>query len=143
MEENKKVKNAKSVEYEGISFKSKLECSCFKKLREAELDPLYEPTKYILLTSSKLKNGFIYAPHKKELKKYSSHREITYTPDFELDYKGWHIYIDTKGKSNDTYPLKKKLFLHYLENTGIPYIFFEPHNMRQIDQLIQILYELC
>lgn len=143
MEENKKIKNAKSVEYEGISFKSKLECNCFKKLREAHLEPLYEPVKYTLLSSSKLQHGSIYIPKKKELKEQFSHREITYTPDFELEYKGWHIYIDTKGKSNDTYPLKKKLFLHYLESVGTPYIFFEPHNLKQAEQLIQVIYELC
>jgi hypothetical protein len=137
--ENKKVKNAQSISYDGINFKSRLECNCYKLLKEAGFEPLYEPVKYKLLPSSQLEVGIVYTPRKKDLTKSSSYRDLTYTPDFEFLFGDRHIYYDAKGKPNDAYPLKKKLFLHYLEDVGEPYIFFEPHNIAQIRQSINIL----
>lgn len=143
MAENKKVKNAQCVSYDGIDFKSRLELNCYRKLKDAGFEPSYEPVKYKLLASSKLKVGTVYAPRKKELICYKSYRELSYTPDFEFYHNNVHIYYDAKGKPNDAYPLKKKLFLRYLEEVGEPYIFFEPHNNAQIEQSIRILHELC
>ena len=139
MAENKKVKNAQGVSYDGINFKSRLEYNCYRLLKDAGFDPAYEPVRYKLLPSSKLEVGSIYAPRKKILIEYKSYREITYTPDFEFFIGGTHVYFDTKGKPNDAYPLKKKLFLHYLESVGEPYVFFEPHSIAQIEQSIRIL----
>ena len=45
---NKKIKNATSVEYDGIQFKSKLEVTIYKTLKEKGLNPLYECNKFIL-----------------------------------------------------------------------------------------------
>ena len=53
----------------------------------------------------------------------------------------YKIYFDVKGKENDTYPIKKIMFLITLEerNDGVRYIFFEPHNVRQMLQAIEII----
>ena len=142
MSENKKIKNATGISYDNINFKSHLEYHCYKLLQEADIIPRYEYCKYRLIEPKKLTVGTCYAPRKKHLTKFQTCREITYTPDFDFYYKDIHVYYDAKGKSNDTYPLKKKLFLNYLENIGEPYIFFEPHNIAQIKQSIEILYEL-
>ena len=142
MAENKKVRNATAIEYEGIQFKSRLERACYIRLKSEGFTPLYEPTHYVLLPPFKLNNGVINANKKKDLSLYTSFRALTYTPDFEFTYKGIHVFYDAKGMPNDTYPLKKKLFISYLENLQIPYIFFEPHNLAQLEQSIQILYEL-
>lgn len=142
MAENKKVKNATLAEYNGISFKSRLERSCYIRLTEEGFNPEYEKAAYVLVPSILLKNGSSYSPRKKDLIKYTSLRRLTYTPDFEFTYKGVSVYFDAKGKSNDTYPIKKKLFLHYLESLGTPYIFFEPHNLAQLELSISTLYEL-
>ena len=45
---NKKIKNATSTKYDGIQFKSKLEVSVYKTLKDKGLDPLYECNKFIL-----------------------------------------------------------------------------------------------
>lgn len=47
MSENKKIKNASPLEYEGISFKSKLEKMAYQTLREHGLPVEYEPQKFI------------------------------------------------------------------------------------------------
>lgn len=149
---NKKIKGATSIEYNGIKFKSILECSCYKKLEAAGFDFSYESERIPLWEGVKLQNTIVYAPKKIRAGKYSRFLEsqtralldITYTPDFIVHKDNYRIYFDVKGKENDTYPIKKKMFLKTLEERkdGIQYIFFEPHNVRQMLQAIEIIKEL-
>ena len=55
---NKKVKNATSLEYDGIKFRSKLEVTIYKTLKEEGLIPLYEYTKCILQEGFRLSKPF-------------------------------------------------------------------------------------
>ena len=149
---NKKIKGATSIEYNGIKFKSILECSCYKKLEAAGFDFSYESEKITLWDGVKLQNTLVYAPKKIKAGKYGKSLELqtrallstTYTPDFVVTKGNYKIYFDVKGKENDTYPIKKKMFLKTLEerNDGVRYIFFEPHNVRQMLQAIEIIKEL-
>lgn len=149
---NKKIKGATSIEYNGIKFKSILECSCYKKLEAAGLDFSYESERVPLWEGVKLQNTIVYTPKKIRVGKYGKVLElqtralldITYTPDFVVNKGNYRIYFDVKGKENDTYPIKKKMFLKTLEEKqdGIQYIFFEPHNVRQMLQAIEIIKEL-
>jgi len=149
--ENKKVKNTKRVLYDGIYFRSKLEVNCYKRLIIAGFTPLYEPHKFRLIDKLILDRVQYFCPYKeKKLKKYGPYpriiQGITYTPDFYIFYKNIHIYFDTKGHPNDVYPLKKKMFLRKLselsQGTGEQYIFFEPHNIGQIQQSINVILSL-
>lgn len=151
---NNKVKNAKVCQYNGITFKSKLELTCYKKLLEAGLEALYEPRKILLLKGFRLNNAIFYSPIRIRGvgKSFGLNTrpilDMTYTPDFFIEnYKGYDIYFDTKGMPNETYPLKKKWFLAWAEEqsatTGRRIIFFEPHNQAQIIKSIQIIKELC
>lgn len=147
MEENKKVKNTRKGEYDGIKFRSNLEIICYKKLIEAGFKPQYEAFPFVLLENFKLKRVLFYAPVKGGFSLYPRRiMSMTYTPDFYFEYKGHHILFDTKGQPNETYPLKKKWFLKQLEETseatGNKYIFFEPHNQRQILESISIIKNL-
>lgn len=149
---NKKIKGAVAVSYNGIKFKSKLEESCYKKLEAAGLDFSYESEKITLWEGVKLQNVLVYAPKKIRAGKYGKTLELqtrallstTYTPDFVVIKGNYKIYFDVKGKENDTYPIKKKMFLRTLEerNDGIQYLFFEPHNVRQMLQAIDIINKL-
>lgn len=149
---NRKIKGAKFTEYNGIKFKSILECSCYKKLEAAELDFSYESERIILWKGTKLNNTIVYAPRKIRVGKYNKFLDlqtrallnITYTPDFVVLKDGYKIYFDVKGKENDVYPIKKKMFLKALEERedGIKYLFFEPHSVRQMIQAIEIIKKL-
>lgn len=149
---NKKIKGATSIEYNGIKFKSILECSCYKKLEATGFDFSYESEKITLWRGTKLQKTIVYAPKKIRAGKYGKFLELqtrallntAYTPDFIVNKGGYKIYFDVKGKENDTYPIKKKMFLKVLEerNDGIKYMFFEPHNIRQMLQAIEIIKEL-
>ena len=117
---------------------------CLHRLLKEGLSPSYEPFKFVIINSFKLNNTTVYQPNtKKQLAQVKETiREITYTPDFYLKYKGYDIFIETKGMPNETYPLKKKLFLKYLEESGSNVLFFEPHNSVQITEVINIIKQL-
>ena len=133
------------VTHEGINFKSTLERRAYQLYTEAGFKPQYEPEAFVIWDRHVLSEKVtLFKPFKRIL---SNGRKtllsITYTPDFIFVYKGNTIIIDTKGKPNDTYPLKIKMFLKHCE-TAIPgnVYFFEPHNIRQIRQSIDIIKQL-
>ena len=149
--DNKKVRGAKFTEYKDIQFRSLLEYYCYKKLEESGLEFSYEPEKFKLWTGLKLQKLKVFAPRKLGIGRYGKELipqtrallDMTYTPDFLVEYKGAYFYFDVKGKENDVYPIKKKMFLKYIEElsevTGYTIYFFEPHSVKQMLQAIEII----
>ena len=143
-----------SLIYQNIHFKSNLEVDCFKLYETAGLNLLYEPQSFELIKKLKLEHLLIYLPSRKSkknkvvtLKPFSGLlQNAEYTPDFILEYNNYTIFIETKGRANDAYPMRRKLFFHYLEYTAKQedkkFIFFEPHNKAQILESIQIIKNL-
>lgn len=148
---NKKILGTKTKIYKNIKFKSTLECNCYKLLENSGLEFSHEAEKTTLQESFKPTID-IWAPSKvKGINKLTPLLEkqtgtlikITYTPDFIVIKGNYKIYIEAKGKPNDVYPYKKKLFLHSLElKNDYTYIFMEPHNLRQMKQAIEIINNL-
>lgn len=144
--------------FDGINFKSNLEIACYKKLKEEGFNPEYEQKHFVVFNGFKPSSKVSYFTQiRKKIKGDNKLlitfeedkrrlRDITYLPDFYFNYKGYEIYFDTKGKANDVYPLKKKMFLSMLEkissktNTNI--LFFEPHNIKQIKESINYIRNL-
>lgn len=145
--ENKKIKNATPLDYKGIHFKSTLEVSIFKALEENNLEPHYEKYTYELISGWKPKIPF-YRKNKKtklltlENKKIIS---IKYTPDIHFIWENYIVFIEVKGRENDVYYLKKKLFRRFLENTynesntGFLPIYAEIKSKRELLELLKIL----
>lgn len=143
---NKKVLGATITEYDGIKFLSRLECSTYKKLKDLGIPFTYQGEKFYLMESFHMhkisllqivKSGIIDWDDRKI-------RAVTYTPDFCITVqleKPLKIYMETKGKANDAYPIKKKLFLKRLEedDSGIDYIFMEPHTPKQVDKCMKVI----
>lgn len=129
---NKKVKNATSVEYDGIKFKSKLELTIYKALREKGLNPLYECNKFILQEGFRpSKPYYLKGVCPKTANGYAKIIQITYTPDFTVEYGDKILFIEAKGKQNDSYPIKRKLFLKYLESMSNSY-FMEVYSKKDL-----------
>lgn len=140
---NKKILNATPLEKDGIHFKSKLEARTYELFKQAGFNPVYEESTELLVESFSLKNITFYSPKGNMLVPYDRRiRGITYTPDFTFTYKDTFISVDVKGKANDTYPIKKKMYLRYLEEKNIKCIFIEPHSVAQIKQAIEIIKQL-
>ncbi len=81
--QNKKVRNATPLFYDGIKFKSKLEVYCYNKLKENNIKAPYEENTFTII------DNFIYNGEKV--------RKMTYKPDFV----GKDFVIECKGKAND------------------------------------------
>lgn len=126
-EENKKVKNATKIVKYGIHFKSKLEVMVYETLIKEGMNPKYEPTTFVLWRGFKPTSNIYDRKNKTE--SCSFHKEtdkiidIKYTPDFIFDYKGITVIIEAKGKINETFPLKKKLFVSLLEKMSKTFYF--------------------
>lgn len=147
----KQIVNATTIVYNNIQFKSKLEMTCYKELLVAGFSPQYEAKQLQVLEEFTLENGYYYIPklvkrkpRRKKLWVFTHNiSSINYTPDFFLTINKVKIFIETKGRANEAYPLRKKLFLLYLENYAklhnTVYCFFEVHNKDEIMQMIKIL----
>lgn len=126
--DNKKVKNAKQTEEGGISFKSVLESTVYKILKENGFEPEYEPKKFILFDGYSPKTTLITKlgkrkPNKKldfvgngVIKDMRHQQPITYTPDFIFTYNNKMIVVEAKGFKNDVYPYKIKMFRKYIDD---------------------------
>lgn len=146
MVDNKKIKNATPTFYNNINFRSKLEVSCYKKLETSGLSFTYESDKIVLWVGERTNNITVYTPDKNKLltpnKVGYKLQDITYTPDFKILHKDYIIYFDVKGQVNDTYPIKKKMFIQHLNDLKGNYMFFEPHSVKQMVQAIDIIKQL-
>jgi hypothetical protein len=115
---NIKVRNATPIELDGIKFKSKLEAYCYLKLKENNIEAVYEENKFIILPSFSYKDKKIH--------------EMTYTPDFV----GKKFIIECKGNMNDAFPLRWKIFKYYLFKNKLEYDLYLPRSMTQVDKVI-------
>ena len=146
---NKKIKNATPLESDGILFKSKQEKKAFDIFKASGLLPEYEkytfnifsgfyPTVecYDLHYDRKLKQR-IWGLSKNKI------QDITYTPDFVIMYHDIIFVVEIKGRENDVFPLKKKMFRKWMEEfyntTGKRMIYFELYNKEQVYLCVDII----
>lgn len=147
-----KVRNVKSVVKNGIKFRSELEGRCYSKLVENGFNPDYEAIKFMLFEGFKPEDNLrLYLPKYKAKRIVGFERNtskvqaISYTPDFVFEHKDYYIVIETKGHPNDAYPLRRKMFFDLLRKTiarDRVVLFFEPHNLGQIEKTIEIIKSL-
>jgi hypothetical protein len=154
--ENKKIKNAQVVVYNGIKFRSKLEKSCYIALLEQGIKVSYEVEAFSLFDGFNPKVLFItknrFKRKNKNLKLLSkrtaidSRREGTwyYTPDFYFQYGKYKIYIEAKGMYNDVARYKRKLFRKVLDriqenDSEHIYEYWEIYSVKQLQECINYL----
>ena len=149
--ENKKVKHATACSADGIDFKSKLEMYCYLWFKSEGIMLNYESTaEQVEQDFSVPDNVNIYVGRKKRnsneryMGRSYKFQDMCYTPDFSLIVDNNLIYIETKGNSNDTYPMYKKLFIRNLcrdsaANKNVIYYFFEPHTHTEVQQTCEII----
>src|SRR5574344_1313681 len=110
--ENSKIKNATSIIYDNIHFRSLIEKRVYMKLKEFGINPNYEKDTYELSARVRPCNTPFYVRSKSKgfHLEMSPIHAITYTPDFTFTYNDIHVIIEVKGYANDVYPVKKNLF---------------------------------
>ena len=144
MGENKKIKNASPLEYDGISFKSKLEKMAYQTLKENNLPVEYEPQKFIIWEGFKPTVPFYNKDTKTRMLKLENKKiiNISYTPDFIIHYNNHLVIMELKGLENDLFPMKKKMFRKWLEENEPKSIYFEIYTKKQLLQAIDIIKNL-
>lgn len=140
---NKKIKNATTLEYDGIQFKSKLEKMVYSTLKDKGFPVKYEPEKIVIFKGFKPTIPFYDKNSATKLLKLQMKKliDVTYTPDFMFEHHGHTIIIEVKGFINDTFPIKKKLFRAWLEDHPES-IYFEIYSKKQLLQAIEIINEI-
>ena len=136
--ENKKVRNAKKINFDGIQFQSKLELYCYKKLKSAGLEFEYEPTAFELMPKFDYESS-CFESYKKGTKwlfgpKSKLVRGIKYKPDFVNLKDGW--IIECKGHPNESFPMKWKMFKFYLKRNEMEVHLYMPKNQTHVDDCI-------
>ena len=101
---------SKKVSYDGINFASGLERYMYMALRKAKIKSKYEGETFVLLNGFHFENE-VYerqANGKGDYKNRGCKRilPIKYTPDFI----GEDFIIETKGRANESFPMRWKLF---------------------------------
>ena len=130
---------AKKVSYDGINFASGLEKYMWIALKNAGIKCEYEGETFVLL------NGFHFenecherqANSKGLFKNRGSKRvlPIKYTPDFI----GKDFIIETKGRPNESFPMRWKLFKRLVTQQFPSYTLFKPQNQKECDKVVEIL----
>ena len=140
IKENKKVKNATEVEDFGIKFRSKFERDVYKAFLKAGYKPEYEKYTFVLLESFRPKDVWYMDGEPQTIKSGASALQESwkYTPDFSLQIGDMSVYIEAKGKPNDVYPYKRKMFLHQLQKYS-NVIFIEVHKLSKMKKIIALL----
>lgn len=136
---NKKVKNAQALTVDGIEFKSAMEAKVYKRLVELGITPTYEYGKIVLQEGFRPKHPWFVDGKLQCTKSGTSNfiHALTYTPDFRIEYKGYIIFLEVKGFITDRYPLKRKMFLRWLDSDDRNIIFAEVKTLKGLNSTIE------
>ena len=126
---------AKKVTHDGINFASGLEKHMYIALKKARIKAAYEGETFILV------DGFMFessayerqANGKNEMVDRGNKKilPIKYTPDF----------IETKGRANESFPMRWKLFKKYINEHRKGITLYKPQNQKECDKVIELIKE--
>ena len=130
---------SKKVMFDGITFASGLERYMYQALKKAKIKADYEGRTYTLIEGfnfesssyerqSNGKGQFVNRGNKKIL-------PIKYTPDFV----GNGFIIETKGRANESFPMRWKLFKKFINKCYPRVTLYKPQNQKECDQVIELL----
>ena len=130
---------AKKITYDGINFASGLERYTYMALKKEKLFEYYEGEVFQLIESFDFKNQSYekQANGKGEYINRGSKKVlgIKYTPDFT----GRDYIIECKGRANESFPLRWKLFKLWLTKKNIGRTLYKPQNQKEVDLTIQMI----
>ena len=130
---------AKKVTFDGIKFASGLEKYMYIALKEAKIGAIYEGATF------ELQKGFIFNVDSYERQGNGKGAminrgqkkilNIKYTPDFVSP----SFIIECKGRANESFPLRWKMFKKYVKEQ-IPHVtLYKPQNQKECDEVIELI----
>ena len=130
---------SKKVTFDGITFASGLEKYMYIALKKAKIKAKYEGWTYTL------QEGFIM--DNKSYERQSNGKgemvnrgekkilPIKYTPDFVST----SFIIECKGRANESFPLRWKMFKNYINKHMKHVILYKPQNQKECDEVINLI----
>jgi len=130
---------SKKVTFDGITFASGLERYMYQALKKAKIHSVYEGCTFTLQESfmfdnesyerqSNGKGDMVNRGCKKIL-------SIKYTPDFVSD----SFIIECKGRANESFPIRWKMFKKYVNNNMKHVTLYKPQNQKECDKVIELI----
>ncbi len=130
---------SKKISYDGVNFASGLEKYMYMALKKHKIKAKYEGETFVLINGFHFENESYerQANGKGELINRGSKRilPIKYTPDFI----GEDFIIETKGRANESFPLRWKLFKRLITEQFPAYTLYKPQNQRECDRVIELI----
>ncbi len=130
---------AKKVTYDGIKFASGLEKYMYIALKKAKIKAKYEGETYTI------QEGFEFdvqsyerqSNGKGEFKNRGNKKilPIKYTPDFVSR----SFIIECKGRANESFPMRWKLFKNYVKANMPRVTLYKPQNQKECDTVIELI----
>jgi len=130
---------AKKVTYDGINFASGLERYCYMALKKAKIKADYEGQTYVL------QEGFDFttSAYERQANGKGEYRDrgrkkilpIKYTPDFI----GKDFIIECKGRANESFPLRYKMFKKYVEEKMPNVTLYKPQTKSEVDETVNLI----
>ena len=130
---------SKKVTFDGIKFASGLEKYMYQALKKAKIHAIYEGATF------ELQEGFMFnidsyerqgngkgAMINRGQKKILN---IKYTPDFVSA----SFIIECKGRANESFPLRWKMFKKYVNHKLKHVTLYKPQNQKECDEVINLI----
>lgn len=132
---------AKKITYDGINFASGLERYTYMALKKNKLFEGYENEVFQLIEGFNFNNES-YEKQANGKGDYTNRGQkkilgIKYTPDFV----GKDYIIECKGRANESFPIRWKLFKLWLTKNKIGKTLYKPQNQKEVDRTIQLIKE--
>ena len=130
---------SKKVTFDGIQFASGLEKYMYIALKKAKIHALYEGATFVLQESFNFeidsferqgngKGDMVNRGQKKIL-------NIKYTPDFISD----SFIIECKGRANESFPIRWKLFKKYVNDNLKHVTLYKPQTQKECDKVVELI----
>ena len=130
---------SKKVTYDGIKFASGLEKYMYIALKNANIHAEYEGATFVLQEDFKFEIDSYerQANGKGEMVNRGQKKiqNIKYTPDFVSD----SFIIECKGRANETFPLRWKMFKKHVKEHLKHVTLYKPQNQKECDQVIELI----
>ena len=130
---------AKKVTFDGIKFASGLEKYMYIALKKAKIHAIYEGATF------ELQEGFMFDTDSYERQGNGKGTminrcqkkilNIKYTPDFVSP----SFIIECKGRANESFPLRWKMFKKYVKEQIPCVTLYKPQNQKECDEVIELI----
>ena len=130
---------SKKVTFDGIKFASGLEKYMYIALKKAKIHAIYEGATF------EVQEGFMFNVDSYERqgngkgdmvnRGQKKILNIKYTPDFVSD----SFIIECKGRANESFPLRWKMFKKYVNKHLKHVTLYKPQNQKECDEVIKLI----